>query len=380
MYYTATARFQSCGVDIPMADTGRPLQLPRNRCVVCSVVTGASREICASKINSFHTYIPSFSKAVFFIQLNHLTLCMASILLIFICLLAGYLLKRYHLVEANSFKVINVLVIYVALPALTLVYIPSIKINSDLIFPILMPWLNIILSWMLFGFLGHKLGWSKAITGAVILLTGFGNTSFVGIPIIQALYGIAGIQTVIMIDQPGSFVALSTLGILIANIYSNRQKSTAMGILKNTLKFPPLIAFAIGFILNVNQISIPTHANTILTALSVMVVPLALISVGMQLRLDFKSIYWKYIWIGLGFKLLLFPAIIFVLYFLLFQQSGQVIEITLIEAAMAPMITAGIIAINYDLEPRYCSLMLSVGLLASFLTIPLWYGVVQCFG
>lgn len=305
---------------------------------------------------------------------------MASILLIFICLLVGYLLKRYHLVEANSFKTLNVLVIYVALPALTLQYIPNIVINTDLILPILMPWINIVLSWILFAFMGRKLGWGKALTGAVIIMAGFGNTSFVGIPIIQALYGKSGIETVIMIDQPGGFVALSTLGILIANIYSDRKKSTALGILKNTLKFPPLIAFIIGVILNVNQISMPSNIDTILIALSALVVPLALISVGMQLQVDLKSVFWKYIWLGLGFKLLLFPTIIFVLYFLLFQQSGQVIQITLIEAAMAPMITAGIVASNYDLEPRYCSLMLSVGLLASFLTIPLWYGVAQFFG
>lgn len=305
---------------------------------------------------------------------------MASILLIFICLLVGYLLKRYELVEAYSFRSFNTLIIYVALPALTLQYIPNIEINTDLILPILMPWLNILLSWMLFAYIGRKLGWGRAITGAIILLTGFGNTSFVGIPIIQALYGKAGIETVIMIDQPGGFVALSTLGILIANIYSDKQQLTASGIFKNILMFPPFIAFVLGFVLNVTQVNIPAEINTIFSTLGALVVPLALISVGMQLRLDFKSIYWKYIWIGLGFKLLLFPAIIFVLYFLIFQQSGQVIQITLIEAAMAPMITAGIVASNYDLEPRYCSLMLSVGLLASFLTLPLWYGVAQFFG
>lgn len=63
-----------------------------------------------------------------------------------------------------------------------------------------MPWINIILTWLLFGFLGCKLGWSKAITGALIIMAGFGNTSFVGIPIIEALYGKTGIETVIMID------------------------------------------------------------------------------------------------------------------------------------------------------------------------------------
>ena len=305
---------------------------------------------------------------------------MASILLLFICLLIGYLLKRYRLVGANSFEVLNTLIIYVALPALTLQYIPNITINIDLIFPVLMAWINIVVSWMLFGFLGRKLGWSRAITGALIIMAGFGNTSFVGIPIIQALYGKAGIETVILIDQPVSFVALTTLGIFIANIYSDKQKPTAGGIFKNIIKFPPFIAFVIGVVLNVAGIAIATDINTIFETLGGLVVPLALISVGMQLELDFKSVYWKYIWMGLGFKLLLFPAIIFVLYFILLQQSGQVIEITLIEAAMAPMITAGIVASSYNLKPRFCSLILSVGIFASFITIPFWYWVVRLFG
>ena len=57
---------------------------------------------------------------------------MASILLLFICLIIGYLLKRYHLVKANSFEALNTLIIYVALPALTLQYIPKKEINTDL--------------------------------------------------------------------------------------------------------------------------------------------------------------------------------------------------------------------------------------------------------
>ena len=211
-------------------------------------------------------------------------------------------------------------------------------------------------------------------------MAGFGNVSFLGIPIIQALYGEAGIETVIMIDQPGGFVALTTLGVLIANIYSDKHSISVAGILKDILKFPPFIAFTIGLVLKVANISMPDDITTILKSLSALVVPLALISVGMQLKLDLKSTYWKYIWIGLGFKLLLFPAVIFVLYFILFQQCGQAIEITLIEAAMAPMITAGIIAASYDLKPLFCSMILSVGIFASFITIPFWYWVVQFSG
>lgn len=301
---------------------------------------------------------------------------MSSIYLIFLCLFIGYSMKRFRFVEPNGFKTLNALIIYVALPALTLHYIPRIEINSELIYPICMPWLNIGISWLLFGYLGRKLLWSKPMTGAMILMSGFGNTSFVGIPVIQALYGKEGIETVIMVDQPGSFVALTTIGILIANVYSNKHKATLSNILGNILRFPPFIAFVLGMILNLSGSSLSEDVDATLVALGSLVVPLALISVGMQLQLTFRSVYWRYVSLSLSFKLVLFPAIIFALYFLLFGQRGQVIDITLIESSMAPMITAGIIAAGYGLKPRFCSLILSVGLLVSFLTIALWYGVI----
>lgn len=302
---------------------------------------------------------------------------MPSIYLIFICLFIGYILRRYNLVEANGFKILNILIIYVALPALTVHYIPNIEINANLVYPILMPWLNILLSWGIFGFLGYRLRWSRTMTGAMILMSAFGNTSFVGIPVIQALYGKEGIQTVIMVDQPGSFVGLTTVGILIANLYSSKGELKFLSVFKNILKFPPFIAFVIGLVLNILHLQLHKDIDGVLEIFGGLVVPLALISVGMQLKLDFNSVYWRYVWLSLGFKLLLFPAIIFTLYFMVFHQGGEIVEITLLESAMAPMITAGIVAAGYGMKPRFCSLILSVGLLISFITISGWYMVIS---
>ncbi|HAI80845.1 MAG TPA: transporter, partial [Chryseobacterium sp.] len=65
------------------------------------------------------------------------------------------------------------------------------------------------------------------LTGALIMCAGFGNTSFVGIPVIQSLFGENGLKTVMLVDQPGSFVALSTVGIAVANYYSGTKNSVA---------------------------------------------------------------------------------------------------------------------------------------------------------
>jgi predicted permease len=75
----------------------------------------------------------------------------------------------------------------------------------------------------------------------------------------------------------------------------------------------------------------------------------------------------------LGYKLLLAPGLIWLLYVVILDVTGTVTQVTVFEAAMAPMITAGIIAIDHDLEPRLVTLMLGIGIPLSFVTLHLWH-------
>lgn len=249
----------------------------------------------------------------------------------------------------------------------------------QVLFPVMVPWFNIILAILFFGFLGKKLNWSKTLIGALIMCAGFGNTSFVGIPVIQSLYGESGLKTVMLVDQPGSFVALSTLGITIANFYSG-EKIAISEIIKKILRFPPFIAFSVAVILNLFNVAIPLSIDEVFEKLGATTVPLALVSVGSQLKWqkldhDAKPLFW-----GLLFKLILFPAVIFVLYFIVLKQRGEIIEVAFLESAMAPMITAAIIASSHRLEPKLCNLMIGVGIPLSFITLTIWYLVMKYSG
>ena len=179
-----------------------------------------------------------------------------------------------------------------------------------------------------------------------------------------------------LVDQPGSFVALSTLGIIFANFYSG-EKSSILNIAKKIFKFPPFLAFFAALLFNVFSIQISTEIDDVFLKLGSTTVPLALVSVGSQLKWqkldeESKPLFW-----GLLFKLILFPALIFVLYFIILKQRGEIIEISFLESAMAPMITAAIIASTHKLEPKLCNLMIGVGIPLSFLTLIFWYFVLK---
>ena len=112
----------------------------------------------------------------------------------------------------------------------------------------------------------------------------------------------------------------------------------------------------------------------ILARLSHTLVPLALISVGFQLSLS-PAVLRKHtvaLSSGLAFKLLFIPAFFTVFYVYLFNASGPMTRVTLLESAMAPMITAAIVAEEFGFDTEIANLMLGIGIPVSLITVPLW--------
>ena len=297
---------------------------------------------------------------------------MSNLILLFVCLIIGIVLKKSKIIPDNFHTSLNAFVINISLSAFSLYYISKIELNSSVIYPVLVVWIGIFAAILFFAGLGKIFGWKTSLIGALIMCAGFGNTSFVGIPLIQAMYGEEGLKTVMLVDQPG-FVALSTVGILVSNFYSG-SKDSLLKHLSKILKFPPFIAFVVALLLNLFSIEIPKDFDEVLMKLGATTVPLALVSVGSQMQ--WKKIEKKegfHLFIGLLFKLVLLPLLILVIYKYIFHQSRDVIDICILEAAMAPMITAAIIASAHDLEPKFCNLMVAVGIPLSILTVGIWH-------
>lgn len=303
---------------------------------------------------------------------------MENIILIFICLLLGIFLQRIKDFPVNSHKALNQFVIYISLPALALYYIPKIALSYQLVFPMAVAWIGFMLSFAFFWLLGKAFGWSKKLTGCLILVGGLGNTSFVGFPVIEALYGREGLETAIVLDQTGSFLVLTTLGIIVASMYS-RDIPNASSILKKVVLFPPFIAFVIGGFLNVFQLDFVETMQNVFQKLGGTVTPIALIAVGLQLKIERQSKHWNFLALGLFFKLIITPAFIYILYKIIFGESGKIIEVSIMEAAMAPMITASILASSHGLKPKLSSMMIGFGIPLSFLTLAFWYWILQNF-
>jgi predicted permease len=129
--------------------------------------------------------------------------------------------------------------------------------------------------------------------------------------------------------------------------------------------------------MNIFQFDFDENLQAVLLKLGSIVTPLALLSVGLQLTFDRKSKHWKFLRLGLFYKLILAPFIILVLYVFILKQHSEAIKITLMEMAMAPMITGAILASTYGLKPKLSSMMIGFGIPISFVTLAVWYFIVQ---
>jgi malate permease and related proteins len=294
---------------------------------------------------------------------------MNNIVLLFSCLLLGMGLRFARSIPENTHLALNAFIVHISLPALIILHLHDVELKGSLLFSIAMPWLMFGLGVWFFWALSKRLNFSRETTGALMLAGGLANTSVVGLPMIEAFFGASNMATGILIDQLGTYLVLSTLGITVAAVYSSGRDSRA-DVLKRIVAFPPLIALAVAFALT--PIQFPVSIADALKRLGDTLAPLALVSVGLQLRFDQASGLKAALATGLGFKLLLAPAVMALLYLGVLGMTEESTRVTLFEAAMGPQIGGAIVAAQHGLNPPLVSLMVGLGISISFLTLPLW--------
>ena len=300
---------------------------------------------------------------------------MNNFILLVACFLIGMLLRRSGRLPANAHAALNGFVIHISLPALTLLYVHATRVDAALVFPIAMAWIMFGVGFLVFRVLGRLLTLPRETIGALTLTGSLANTSFIGLPMIETYYGPQGIGLGILIDQMGTYLVLSTFGLVAAAFYGHGAGISARSVTRRLLTFAPFVALLVAILLI--PVAYPTWFVALLRRLGATLVPLALVSVGYQIQWSAVRGKLRELGMGLGFKLLAAPAVVALLFAGLFGARGETIQITIFEAAMAPQIGAAIVAVDHDLDPPLVTLMVGIGIPLSFLTLSLWWHVLK---
>jgi len=296
---------------------------------------------------------------------------MPNLVLLLICLLAGLLLRQWRVVTDEAPRALNQLLVSLFLPALTLLYIPEIRIDHRFLLPVLVPWLQFGMGWLFLRWVARRRGLPNRTLGALLLTGGISSTSFVGFPVFEMLYGKEGLAMGILMSQAGSFLVCMTLGIAIASWYTAREPSAGL-MLRNMLRFPPFVTFLVAILLNGLGYRHAPEVRSLLEKISSPFSVIALLSVGMQLYGSVRQWPKSLLAIGLSYKLVLAPLLMYGLLAGVLHRRDSVMELCVLGAAIGPMNTAAVVAEQYGLNASLATQMVGVGLP---LSLPVMYVV-----
>ena len=290
---------------------------------------------------------------------------MENFILILLAITVGYFINRLNIFSKEAPAILNQFVIYISLPAMIILQVPKLTFSMDTLIPIIVAWGVMGISAILVLLFARIFSFSKEITGSLMLVAILTNSSFMGIPIINAYMGESSLAYILVYDQLGTFIALATYGTFIASYYSSKSQISFKIITLKVLTFPPFLSLVLALLL----MGVEFHPvlSKVLSSFANTIVPIALVAVGLQLQFKLPKEDLKPFSVALFIKLIIAP-IIAIIICKIFDWNNQASMVSIMEAAMAPMITAGAIASMAGLAPRLSSAIVGYGILISFLT------------
>lgn len=288
----------------------------------------------------------------------------------------GMLFRRLPAFPKDSAQVLNMFALYVSLPALILLKAPQIVFSREVLVAAVMPWAALLFSAALVLLAARVWRWDRSILGVLLLVVPLGNTSFLGVPMIQAFFGAAGLPYLIIYDQLGTMMIMGTYGSLILALYGKESSLELSAVVRKMLLFPPTVALAAGLV--IRSWHYPDQLVHALQNVAGTLVPVVMTAIGFQLRLRLPRKVIAPLGFGLSLKLLICPLVALLVARLL-GLRGLAVDVSVMEAAMPSMVTAGALAVVAGMEADLAVAMVGIGIVLSFGTLPAMFWFTRLF-
>jgi predicted permease len=283
------------------------------------------------------------------------------------CFAAGLLAQRLVPRTRGLIGPLDHLVLSVTLPALIVATLPDLSLGADLVVPVGAAWSCVALAAGVITLAGRRLGWSRATVGALLLVTPLGNTTFLGLAMVESLLGRAELARALAFDQLGTFLGLATYGSVVAARWGSGEPGWGP-VLGRLLRFPPFLAVVASFALR--AVEVPEGVDDLLGDVGRLVAPLAMLALGLRFRVSTSSHGRTAALWCLGTKMVLLPVGVLVVAAVAGGLDDPAWRASVLEAGMPPMVTAGVVAARADLDEELATTVVGVGLLLALVTVP----------
>jgi len=280
--------------------------------------------------------------------------------------------KPAGLDAAQTRLVLTTVVYYLLLPALVLEVLWRADIGRQSTQYTLLGIAAVVFSLLCMWLVGLVFRFKNARMGAMLLASAFPNVTYLGLPVLQQVFGAWANSVVIQMDLFATTPALFTLGSLVARHYGEDVPQQQ----KNMLAYfnaPPFWAAALAVVLNLNGVNMPDWLAGSLHTLSAGVVPLMLFSLGLALN-------WRSLTLAnlpnvlpvIAIKMGLMPLFA---YFLAGHLSlpDHYQAAAVLDLAMPSMVLGIVFCDRYKLDSALYAMMVTVTTALSLITLPLWH-------
>lgn len=299
------------------------------------------------------------------------TLINLSPILIFFFL--GYGIKKAIKKSGTDLKrvphQINLVAIRFIFPAVIFLSVPKLDLSGGIYFAILSPWLCVLIAAAGVLTLSRLMRWPREIEGALLILCALGNTGFLGMPMIKSLFGLEHLAIAAVYDQLGTFIAVTTYAGVIVAIYGGGNGVKITTIIKNILLFPPFIALTIALLLQRDTLA---PIEPILELMAMTLIPLTMLSIGMQFSFRVDQVHIAPLATGLAIKMLMLPLLIGLLGHML-SISTPVLQVSVFQSATPPMVTGAVLLASHNIAPKFTASVLGFGTLLALAWLPILF-------
>lgn len=274
---------------------------------------------------------------------------------------AGFALGKLLHIDARS---LGRVVFYVFSPVLIFDLLLQNQLKIDEAIGVILLTICVVASMGLLTFLLGKLfKLERPTLTAILITTMFANTGNYGLPLVAFAFGeealsYAGIYFVT------TTLLFYTVGVLIASLGHMSLKDAALGL----FRIPTLYAVVLAILINAWQIQIPAPVDRAVELAAGGTIPLMLILLGVQLTSVQLSGSARAMQLSVPLRLLISPLIALILA-ALFGINGAARQGSITEAAMPSMVSATVLATEYQLDSKLVTAIIFISTLLSPLTL-----------
>lgn len=291
----------------------------------------------------------------------------STVLSVFLLLVVGYGAKKIGILKPKDAGAVNSIVINLTVPALIFVSIHRQPLDSSMAKT---PLVGIVTQFVILGLAyaaARMFKLDRPTTGGLMLAATFGNTAFLGFPIVSAAFpdNKQAMPAAVMFDEFGMALMLNSVGIAVAATFAGRhfQWSSMLEFLKMPL-FPATVVSLV-----LRTVYIPPVILGTLGFLAAGTVPLAMISIGLSLSASSLKKYPGPLAVSFVLKMIVLPLLVSAVLSLV-GVTGVVRQVTILESAVPTAVLTGIIAGRYGANEEFVASAIFVTTLMSVVLLP----------